>query len=263
MPQIVGGKNITDSAQINTGVVTADDIATDAVDTAEIKSQAVDTDEIKQGAILNEDINSAAGIVDTKLAQITTASKVHGSSLTGLASIPAGAGKIPAANLGGAINIIPATSVDNDANVTTIATIPIGAGELGTANVMYFKIPVWKVKKATSASNAYIDCFYDDDRIAYVDVTNNAATFTDYAGYIEGWLWATGATNTQRGLIRSFFSTDNTSNNTVTAFNAEGTDVGAKDSTGALNLYIKWKNGDASVNDYIYTGPGFYTLISA
>ena len=50
--------------------------------------------------ITNAKVAAAAGIVDTKLAQITTASKVHGSSLTGLASIPAGAGVIPSANIG-------------------------------------------------------------------------------------------------------------------------------------------------------------------
>ncbi len=51
------------------------------------------------GAIVNDDIDAAAGIVDTKLAQITTASKVSGAAITGLASLPAGAGVIPAANL--------------------------------------------------------------------------------------------------------------------------------------------------------------------
>lgn len=42
----------------------------------------------------------AGNISDTKLLQITTASKVHGSSITGLTSLPSGAGIIPAANLG-------------------------------------------------------------------------------------------------------------------------------------------------------------------
>ena len=45
--------------------------------------------------ITNAKVAPGAGIVDTKLAQITTSNKVHGSSLTGLASIPAAAGVIP------------------------------------------------------------------------------------------------------------------------------------------------------------------------
>jgi len=51
------------------------------------------------GNINNANIIANAGITDDKLAQITTASKVHGTSLTGLASIPSGAGAIPAANV--------------------------------------------------------------------------------------------------------------------------------------------------------------------
>lgn len=55
--------------------------------------------QIAPGIILNSDINASAAIVDTKLAQITTALKVSGAALTSLASIPAGAGLIPTANL--------------------------------------------------------------------------------------------------------------------------------------------------------------------
>lgn len=40
----------------------------------------------------------AVPIVDSNLSQITTAGKVHGTSITGLASLPAGAGKVPIAN---------------------------------------------------------------------------------------------------------------------------------------------------------------------
>ena len=51
------------------------------------------------GNITNANIASNAAIADTKLDQITTASKVSGTSLTGLASITSGAGVIPTNNL--------------------------------------------------------------------------------------------------------------------------------------------------------------------
>lgn len=51
-------------------------------------------------SIVNADIGAAAAIVDTKLAQITTASKVSGAAITLLTSLPSGAGVIPVANLG-------------------------------------------------------------------------------------------------------------------------------------------------------------------
>ena len=44
------------------------------------------------GGIQNVNVASNAAIVDTKLAQITTASKVSGAAITGLASLPSGAG---------------------------------------------------------------------------------------------------------------------------------------------------------------------------
>jgi hypothetical protein len=51
------------------------------------------------GNIDNANIKASAGIVDSKLAQLTTAGKVSGVALTSLASIPSGAGVIPIANL--------------------------------------------------------------------------------------------------------------------------------------------------------------------
>jgi hypothetical protein len=49
--------------------------------------------------IVNVDIDDAAGIVDTKLATISTAGKVSGAAITGLANLPSGAGLIPVANV--------------------------------------------------------------------------------------------------------------------------------------------------------------------
>ena len=48
--------------------------------------------------ITNAKVAAAAAIVDTKLAQITTASKVSGAAITLLTSLPSGAGRIPRAN---------------------------------------------------------------------------------------------------------------------------------------------------------------------
>jgi len=51
------------------------------------------------GNITNANCSASMALADSKLAQITTAGKVHGTSITGLASLPSGAGVIPAANL--------------------------------------------------------------------------------------------------------------------------------------------------------------------
>ena len=54
------------------------------------------------GSIDNSNIKASAAIVDTKLAQIATVSKVSGAALTSLTSIPSGAGIIPIINIGAA-----------------------------------------------------------------------------------------------------------------------------------------------------------------
>lgn len=76
--------------------------------------------------------------MDTKLAQITTASKVHGSSLTGLSSIPSAAGVIPIANVSTPTNLNITNQVSGDMiylSGTTWARVPKGtAGQELTMN---------------------------------------------------------------------------------------------------------------------------------
>ena len=72
--------------------------------------------------ITNAKVHTSAGIVDTKLAQITTASKVSGAALTLLPNIPAGAGLIPIAN-------IP----DFDASKVTTGLLAVARGGTNSA----------------------------------------------------------------------------------------------------------------------------------
>lgn len=65
-----------------------------------LADNCVTTSKILDGTIANADISGTAGIPDTKLATISTAGKVNGTALTGLASIPSGAGEIPDTNKG-------------------------------------------------------------------------------------------------------------------------------------------------------------------
>lgn len=175
MPSITAGTNISSSAQLNNDVVTAPAIATDAVDTAEIKSGAVATDEIFDGTIVNNDISASAGIVDTKLAQITTASKVSGSALTLLANIPADAGVIPSANLPGGLDsfIIPkpvlpatgvtATGVSNDVDASVGSFI---LEKAMTVNKLSFYCSA-----VTTAGTVKIGIFSEDGQTRHISIT--------------------------------------------------------------------------------------------
>ena len=73
------------------------------------------------GNITNANIKPNAAIADSKLAQITTASKVHGTSLTGLASTPSGAGALPGVNLSALMPV--GTIYANGAVATNPATL--------------------------------------------------------------------------------------------------------------------------------------------
>jgi len=79
------------------------------------------------GNIENVNIKASAAIVDTKLAQITTANKVHGTAITGLASLPAGAGVIPTANIP---SLLSHGRVDMFCTQATSTTISVGVGQV-------------------------------------------------------------------------------------------------------------------------------------
>ena len=72
----------TDGTDPSWGQVAAAGIASDAVTTVKILDSAVTSAKIADDTIVNADINSAAAIVDTKLATIATAGKVSNSATT-------------------------------------------------------------------------------------------------------------------------------------------------------------------------------------
>jgi microcystin-dependent protein len=81
------------------------------------------------GKLDNTNIVAAAGIVDTKLATISTAGKVLGAALNTLTGIPSGAGVIPVANLG--------------SGTPTALTALLGDGSWGTPVSPTGSITMW------------------------------------------------------------------------------------------------------------------------
>lgn len=82
--------------------------------------------------VVNADIDDSAAIVDTKLATISTAGKVSATALVDLASTPAGAGVIPAANLALPVKATGA-EIDTGTDDAKFAT-PKAIADSGLAN---------------------------------------------------------------------------------------------------------------------------------
>lgn len=90
---------------------------------ADVKTRLVDLDALSHARshALDSASDHSGTLPDTSLDQITTASKVHGSSMTGLASIPSGAGVIPLAN---ATNLVKTVTTTINAAVSAIGATP-------------------------------------------------------------------------------------------------------------------------------------------
>jgi hypothetical protein len=73
---------LVNAASLDTGAVIEAKIASSAVTETKIADSAVTSAKIANDTIVNADINSSAGIVDTKLATISTAGKVANSATT-------------------------------------------------------------------------------------------------------------------------------------------------------------------------------------
>jgi len=83
--------------------------------------------------ITNAKVAANAGIVDTKLATISTAGKVSGAALTSLASTPAGAGVLPFAN--GGTNAAGAAWTDYSTTSTTVGWSSISTKQIYTKKI--------------------------------------------------------------------------------------------------------------------------------
>jgi hypothetical protein len=157
---LLAGATVPAYGQVNTA-----GIADDAITTAKIGTGQVTSGKILDGTILNIDINASAGIVDTKLATISTADKVSLSAL----------------DIDGAAEI-NAALVDAD-------VFPVDDGNGGTnrkslmsrlATYIFGKvssdITVTSTGTATIANNAVTSAKIADGTIVEADLANGAVT---------------------------------------------------------------------------------------
>ena len=86
------------------------------------------------GNITDANLSASAAISDSKMAQITTAGKVSGAALTSLASIPAGAGLFPIANIASGTPTGSKFIRDDQTLQTIPGQVGLGAWDGGKSN---------------------------------------------------------------------------------------------------------------------------------
>ncbi len=122
------------------------------------------------GNIDNANISASAAIADSKLAQITTASKVSGAALTSLTSIISGAGKIPVAN------IDTGTTANKIVILDGSAKLPAVDGSQLTNTPSTTTLGAWTSKSSGTTYQAATDGFVT----AFVQVANNNTQLYGY-----------------------------------------------------------------------------------
>jgi len=160
--------------------------------------------------ITNAKVAAAAGIVDTKLATISTAGKVSGAALTLLTSVPSGAGKLPLANIDSGTTAnkvvvldgsgyLPAVSGTNLTNIPcsaiasgTMAPARLGSGTAAATTYLtgagvWGTVPSSYVTSASVTSSAGTG--FSDSNTTFLSVTKNITSgktvFVNMDGYVD------------------------------------------------------------------------------
>lgn len=200
MPQITGGSGISSSAQIVDGIIVNADInAAAAIDWTKVNTA---------GQVLNADVGAGAAIVDTKLATIATAGKVSGAALTSLASIPAGAGIIPPANVV-TVTFKNGVTTKNASDASTTQNIAHGLGATPKRVHLIAINAVNNVNVSTSAP-CYTETVYNgttQSSIYRIDATATGGVYESLGNAFMINQAQSGVQNDQTGVV-TFDSTN-------------------------------------------------------
>lgn len=150
--------------------------------------------------ITNAKISASAGIVDTKLATISTAGKVSGAALTSLASIPAGAGTIPLTNIPGTLTNKSADQLDGQEGVYYLAlgnatgTLAIANGGTGQDTAQEAIDALLPAQSGNSGKALITDGLNSSwGSISSVQIFTSSGTFTAPTGVTKVYLTMIGA----------------------------------------------------------------------
>lgn len=221
----------------------------------------------------------AGSIVDTKLSQLTTAEKVSGTALTGLASTPSVAGIIPVANLGSgtpsASNFLRGdgtyavptgisagvatinytkmqdtsssnVTVTNTATETTIYTYSVPANTLGTNRALRFTLNGTYLNNSAANRTVTVRVKYGATTILTKVSPTIPTSATTGSFAIEGFVAAQNSASIQTGYMWVSFE----GGDDITRW-VDDKGSAAEDSTGALNLVVTVQLSSATATQTI------------
>jgi len=152
-----------------------------------------------------------------------------------------------------------AITVANTTDETSLGSFTLAANTLGTANGVKIYIPLDEVK-ADNANNYTFALKYGSTTVCSAVMVANATT-TASSGYLECYLFATGATNTQKGILNLMVSDTNTFSNSNASGNAFDQGTATEDSTGALTVDVTVDMNVADTTTQVITEGFLATLI--
>lgn len=151
--------------------------------------------------------------------------------------------------------------VASSTSETDLVSFTVPAHTLSTANIIEFRLFV-SVFGLTTTKKITIRLKYGGTTIATLELTQGNNTPIAERMSLYGALYASGATNTQEGVIEAIVSNDDISG-AANGSNGMDTQVGtaAEDSTGALDLKVTAQFNNSSASDKITVANSYVKLI--
>ena len=151
-------------------------------------------------------------------------------------------------------------TVASSTTETTLHTVSVPGNALGTGNAIKIEIPISAFNVNTPAKTGTFRVKYGGTTLATSVMTNPGATMT---GIITCYLYATGATATQKGVLSIAFNELNTTIGTAHNSSADmQSGTSAIDSTAAQTLVVTAQLNENAATTKVVTQGCIMTLIS-
>ena len=250
----IAANSVNTSAIVNSAVTTAK-ILDANVTTAKIADNAITTGKIADGTILNADINASAGVVDTKLATISTAGKVLNTATTALSTNTAivtrdASGNFSAGTITAGLTGNVTGNVTGNASGLS-ATLAVASGGTGVTT------STGSGANVLATSPALVTPTIDTHPLTFNSTLNTASPIYAISGFVS--FTGTSVLATLNGATLTAVRTLGSTTVTITTSSAHGLSVGNIVSIAAGAIVA----GDYGVTGITTVAPHQFTITTA